>query len=280
LDIKIRRGELPFLRGPRILGFEVSGVVCAVGKNVTKFKPGDEVFCMVNTGGAAEYTAAAEEAVAFKPRRLTHVEAASIPMACLASYQSLIEKAHMRRGDRVLIHGGSGGVGSIAIQFAKIMGAFVATTCSTKNVDFCKLTGADIVVDYTKEKFEDVLGKGTMDICLETVGAENLKRSYSVLKPSTGRLVALQYGVSTAIYHFITSRLKGPKFYPVLVDSSRGDQLERLADLFEKGEMKPVVGQVLLLSQAKEGHEILESGRVRGKVVFTVETVSIVEGTQ
>src|SRR5438093_11981563 len=163
LDSKIRNGEfkriLPY-RLPLILGHDVAGVVARVGSRVRRFKPGDEVYARPadgRIGAFAEFIAINEEDVAVKPKALTMEEAASMPLVGLTAWQALIERANLKEGQRVLIHAGSGGLGTFAIQLAKHVGAIVATTTSTENIDLVKRLGADIVIDYKKDRFEDVL---------------------------------------------------------------------------------------------------------------------------
>ena len=194
LDSKIRDGEfkliLPY-RLPLILGNELAGVVVRVGPRIVRFKPGDEVYARPDKdriGTFAEYIAMHEDDVALKPKMLTMVEAASIPLVGLTAWQVLIEKAHLKKGQKVLIHAGSGGVGTFAIQLAKHLGATVATTTSTANVDLVKSLGADIVIDYKKEDFENVLHN--YDVVLNSLGKETLEKSLQVLKPG-GQLISI-----------------------------------------------------------------------------------------
>src|SRR3989475_8870392 len=194
LDAKIRDGEfklfLPY-RFPLILGNEVAGVVVRVGSRVQRFKPGDEVYARPDDdriGAFAECIAIREDAVAIKPKRLTMEEAASIPLVGLTAWQALVERANLKAGQKVLIHAGSGGVGTMAVQLAKHLGAIVATTTSTANLDWVKGLGADIVIDYRKDDFETI--SRDCDVVLDTLGGEALDKSLRVLKPG-GKLVSL-----------------------------------------------------------------------------------------
>src|SRR5881392_3494336 len=187
LDSKIRDGEfkliLPY-RLPLILGNDVAGVVVRVGSNVRRFKLGDEVYARPHKdriGAFAEFISMNEDDVALKPKELTMEEAASIPLVGLTAWQALIERANLKKGQKVLIHAGSGGVGTFAIQLAKHVGATVATTTSTANIDLVKSLGADVVVDYTKEDFEKVLSG--YDVVLNSLGKDTLEKSLKVLKP-------------------------------------------------------------------------------------------------
>src|SRR5256884_9603377 len=187
LDSKVRNGEfkriLPY-RLPVILGHDVAGVVVRIGSRVRRFKPGDEVYARPadgRIGAFAEFIAIKEDDVAVKPKALTMEEAASIPLVGLTAWQALIERANLKQGQKVLIHAGSGGVGTFAIQLAKHVGATVATTTSTANVDLVRSLGADIMIDYMKQDFADVLRD--YDVVLNSLDAETLEKSLRVLKP-------------------------------------------------------------------------------------------------
>ena len=194
LDSKIRNGEfklfLPY-RLPLILGNDVAGVVVRVGSRVRRFKPGDEVYARPDKdriGTFAEFIAMKEDAVAIKPKALTMEEAASIPLVGLTAWQVLIERANLKKGQKVLIHAGSGGVGTFAIQLAKHVGAVVATTTSTANLAWVKAHGADIVIDYRKDDFATILRD--YDVVLNSLGGEVLEKSFQVLKPG-GKLISI-----------------------------------------------------------------------------------------
>src|SRR5437660_7550098 len=187
LDSKIRDGEfkliLPY-RLPLILGNDVAGVVVRVGSKVRRFKPGDAVYARPHQdriGTFAEFIAMNEADVALKPKNLTIEEAASIPVVGLTAWQVLVERANLKQGQKVLIHAGSGGVGTVAIQLAKHLGASVATTTSTANLEWVKRLGADLVIDYRKDDFENILQD--YDVVLNSLGPETLEKSLRVLKP-------------------------------------------------------------------------------------------------
>src|SRR4029079_12800012 len=194
LDSKIRNGEFKlFLRYrlPLILGHAVAGFVVRVGSRVRRFKPGDEVYARPadgRIGAFAEFIAIAEEDVAIKPKALSMAEAASIPLVGLTAWQALVERANLRKGQKVLIHAGSGGVGTFAIQLAKHLGATVAATTSTANVELVKSLGADVVVDYKKQDFEKILSG--YDVVLNSLDSDTLQTSMSVLKPG-GKLISI-----------------------------------------------------------------------------------------
>src|SRR5205823_668094 len=200
LDAKIRDGEfkrfLPY-RFPLILGNDVAGIVVRVGSHVRHFKPGDEVYARPDTdriGAFAECIAIQEDAVAKKPKSLTMEEAASIPLVGLTAWQVLVERAHLKTGQKVLIHAGSGGVGIVATQLAKHLGATVATTTSTANLEWVKRLGADIVIDYRKDDFEQILHD--YDVVLNSLGGETLEKSLRVLK-QIGRASCRERGERT-----------------------------------------------------------------------------------
>ncbi len=194
LDAKIRNGEfrliLPY-RLPLVLGNDVAGVVVRVGPNVRRFKPGDEVYArpdQARIGTFAEFIAVNQHSLAVKPHNLSMEQAASIPLVALTAWQTLVETAKIKKGQKVLIHAGSGGVGTIAIQLAKHLGAFVATTTSTSNVSWVKALGADVVIDYQKQDFSTVLGD--YDVVINSLGTETLEKSLQVLKPG-GQLISI-----------------------------------------------------------------------------------------
>src|SRR5437762_12806066 len=195
LDSKIRNGEFKlFLRYrlPLILGHDVAGVVVRVGSQVRRFKPGDEVYARPadgRIGAFAEFIAIKEDDVAVKPKALTMEEAASIPLVGLTAWQALIERANLKHGQKVLIHAGAGGVGTFAIQLAKHVGATVATTTSTANMDLIRSLGADVVIDYKKEDFADVL-RDDYDVVLNSLDKVTLEKSLRVLKPG-GQLISI-----------------------------------------------------------------------------------------
>lgn len=194
LDAKISKGEfrliLPY-RLPLVLGNDVAGVVVRVGSGVRRFKPGDEVYARPDQdriGAFAEFIAVKEDSLALKPANLSMTEAASIPLVSLTAWQVLVDTAKLKKGQKVLIHAGSGGVGTLAIQLAKHLGAFVATTTGTSNVEWVKALGADVVIDYRKQDFETVLRD--YDVVLNSLGSDVLEKSLQVLKPG-GQLISI-----------------------------------------------------------------------------------------
>ncbi|WCK01321.1 NADP-dependent oxidoreductase [Agrobacterium tumefaciens] len=292
LDNKIRDGEfkliLPY-RLPLVLGNDVAGVVVRVGANVRKFKPGDEVYARPaqgRIGTFAEYIAIDEADVALKPNNLTMEEAASIPLVTLTAWQVLVERANVQKGQKVLIHAGSGGVGTVAIQLAKHLGAYVATTTSTGNIDLVKSLGADSVVDYKKDDFEKVL-RG-YDVVLNSLGKDTLEKSLAVLKPG-GKLISIsgppdpdfarQNGLGwplRQVMRLLSSgiRRKSKRLgvsYSFLFMTANGGQLEKIASLIEAGDIRPVVDRVFPFEKTNEALDHVQTGRAKGKVVIAVK---------
>ena len=291
LDSKIRNGEfkriLPY-RLPLSLGHDVAGVVRRVGSRVRRFKPGDEVYARPadgRIGAFAEFIAINEDDVAIRPKALTMEEAASIPLVGLTAWQVLIERAHLERGQKVLIHAGSGGVGTFAIQLAKHVGATVATTTGTANVDLVKRLGADIVIDYTKEDFADVLRD--YDVVLQSLDKATLEKSLRVLKAG-GQVISISgppdaafarsIGASWvlkmimgALSYGITAKAKRRQtHYSFLFMRANGGQLTQITSLIDDAIIRPVVDRVFPFPSTKEAMAYVESGRAKGKVVVSV----------
>ncbi len=291
LDSKIRSGEfkliLPY-RLPIILGHDVAGVVVRVGSRVRRFKPGDEVYARPadgRIGAFAEFIAIDEEDVALKPKALTMEEAASIPLVGLTAWQTLIERANLKKGQKVLIHAGSGGVGTVAIQLAKHVGATVATTTSTANVDLVRSLGADIVIDYKKEDFADVLRE--YDVVLNSLDKVTLEKSLRVLS-SGGQLISISgppdaafartIGASWALRTIMSVlsygiRAKAKRrhvHYSFLFMRANGGQLTEITSLIDRGIIRPVVDRVFAFASTKEALAYVESGRAKGKVVVSL----------
>jgi alcohol dehydrogenase len=291
LDSKIRNGEfkliLPY-RPPLILGHDVAGVVVRVGSRVRRFTPGDEVYARPadgRIGAFAEFIAINEEDVALKPRALTMEEAASIPLVGLTAWQALIERANLKNGQKVLIHAGSGGVGTFAIQLAKHVGATVATTTSTANVDLVRRLGADVVIDYKKDDFADVLRD--YDVVLNSLDKMTLEKSLRVLKPG-GQLISISgppdaafarsIGASWVLRTIIgvlnyriraKAKHRGAQ-YSFLFMRANGDQLTKITSLIDDGIIRPVVDRVFPFASTKEAMAYVEAGRAKGKVVVSL----------
>src|SRR5688572_27099076 len=291
LDAKIRDGELKLIlpyRLPLILGNDVAGVVVRVGSRVRGFKSGDEVYARPNQdriGTFAELIAMNEADVALKPRNLTMEEAASIPLVGLTAWQALIERANLKRGQKVLIHAGSGGVGTFAIQLAKHVGATVATTTSTDNVDLVRSLGADVVIDYKKEDFAEVLRD--YDVVLQSLDKVTLEKSLRVLKPG-GQLISISgppdgafarsIGASWvlrmimgALSYGITAKAKRRQaHYSFLFMRASGGQLTEITSLIDDGIIRPVVDRIFPFASTKEAMAYVEAGHAKGKVVVSL----------
>jgi NADPH:quinone reductase-like Zn-dependent oxidoreductase len=292
LDAKIRDGEfkliLPY-RLPLILGNDVAGIVVRVGSKVSRFKPGDEVYARPDKdriGAFAQFIAMNEADVAMKPKNLTMEEAASIPLVALTAWQVLVERANLQKGQKVLIHAGSGGVGTIAIQLAKYLGAVVATTTSTSNVDLVKSLGADVVIDYKTQNFEEVLKD--YDVVLNSLGTDTLEKSLRALKPG-GKLISIsgppdpafakQNGSGWLLQQVMRLlsfgiRRKSKRHqvsYSFLFMTANGGQLGKITALIEAGVIKPVVDRVFRFEKANEALAYVETGRAKGKVVIALK---------
>ncbi|MEX0172502.1 NADP-dependent oxidoreductase [Streptomyces sp. LMG1-1-1.1] len=292
LDFKIRDGGskaiLPY-RLPLVLGNDLAGVVAEVGSDVTRFAVGDEVYARPDKdriGTFAELIAVHQDDLAPKPATLTMAEAASLPLVALTSWQALIEKAQVRPGQKVLIHAGSGGVGTIALQLARQLGAHVATTASAANAALVKELGADVVVDYRTQDFEEVLDG--YDVVLDTLGGETLEKSLRVLKPG-GKAISIagppdadfarELGANPVLRQAMNAlswktrrhaKRRGVT-YSFLFMKAEGDQLRELTRLIDAGEIRPVVDRVFPFDQTREAMEYAENGRAKaGKVVITM----------
>ena len=247
---------------PLIPGYDIAGVVEKTGANVTKLKVGDAVYGYPTFGGGwADYVTVKEWEVAAKPKSLTFVEAAAVPMGALTAWQALVDVAKLQAGQTILIHGGSGGVGSFAIQIAKARGARVIATASTANQDLLKQLGADVPVDYTKTKFEDVAKD--VDSVLDPVGRETLARSYGVVKKG-GIVMSLVARPDPAELEKRGIRGASISAHPDAQD------LAEIAQLIDAGKIKPIVTQVLPLSEAIAAQQQAATHHTRGKVVLRI----------
>ncbi|WP_439583755.1 NADP-dependent oxidoreductase [Dyadobacter bucti] len=291
LDSKIKSGEfkmiLPY-QFPLTLGHDAAGKVVQVGKNVKHFKVGDPVYARpadFHIGTFAQYIAINENDVALKPKNISMEEAASIPLVALTVWQALVEIGNVQKGQKVFIQAGSGGVGTIAIQLAKYLGATVATTASEKSFDTLKSLGADVLINYKKQDFENVLQD--YDLVLYSQDTATLKKSLNVLKPG-GKLISIS-GPPTPdfaraigapwyikmILSLISSsvRKKADKLgvqYSFLFMRANGKQLHEITKLIESGDIRPVVDKVFPFAQTNEALAYVESGRAKGKVVVKV----------
>jgi 2-desacetyl-2-hydroxyethyl bacteriochlorophyllide A dehydrogenase len=250
---------------PHTMGYDVSGVIVELGSKVSNFKKGDEVYSRPTgniAGTIADYTVVNEKEIALKPVNITHEEAASIPLAGLTAWQALTSKGNLQKGQKVLIHAGSGGVGSLAIQMAKQLGAYVASTTSTTNVDMVKKLGADEIIDYKEENFEDALSE--YDLVIDMMGGEILEKSFKVLKKG-GTLISIKGQDSNEL----------AKKYGVHFDSffmwPSGDMLNQFNRFISDGVLKPVIDRSYSIDQIQEAYDYLQTGRVKGKVVIAVK---------
>ncbi len=292
LDSKIRDGEfkliLPY-RLPLILGHDVAGVVVKVGPHVRQFKPGDEVYARVDDfriGTFAEFVPVKETSLAFKPANLTMEEAASIPLVGLTAWQALIEKAGLKKGQKVFIQAGSGGVGTFAIQLARHLGATVATTTSSSNTALVQGLGADIVVDYRTQDFEEALHD--YDVVLNSQDGPTLVKSLRVLKAG-GQLISISgppdpaFGKEIAAPGFVRlvmrllsasvrrkARSRGIG-YTFLFMKANGTQLQEITRLIEGGAIRPVVDKVFPFQSTNEALAYIAAGRAKGKVVIKIK---------
>jgi NADPH:quinone reductase-like Zn-dependent oxidoreductase len=247
---------------PLIPGYDIAGVVEKTGANVTKLKVGDAVYGYPTFGGGwADYVTVKEGEVSAKPRSLKFVEAAAVPMGALTAWQALVDVAKLQPGQTVLVHGGSGGVGSFAIQIAKTRGARVIATASTANQDLLKQLGADVAVDYTKTKFEDVAKD--VDAVLDPVGKETLARSYGLVKKG-GIVISL-----VARPDPVELEKRGIHGAAISVHPD-AEYLAEIARLIDAGKVKPVVTQVLPLSEAIAAQQQAATHHTRGKVVLRI----------
>ena len=247
---------------PLIPGYDIAGVVEKTGANVTKLKVGDAVYGYPTFGGGwAEYVTVQEWEVAAKPASLNFVEAAAVPMVALTAWQALVDVAKLQAGQTILIHGGSGGVGSFAVQIAKALGARVIATASTTNQDLLKQLGADEAVDYTKTRFEDIAKD--VDAVLDPVGKETLARSYGVVKKG-GIVMSLVAGPDPVELKKRGIRGAGISVHP------DADDLTEIGHLIDAGKIKPIVTQILPLSEAITAQRQAATHHTRGKVVLRI----------
>jgi NADPH:quinone reductase-like Zn-dependent oxidoreductase len=268
LDWKVRAGRMKdFVQHklPLIPGWDVSGVVEEIGLGVSQFEKGDEVFAMADPtrdGAYADYIAVRATVLVLKPKSLHHVKAAAIPLATVAAWRSLFDLGQLEAGQRVLIHGGSGGVGHFAVQLARWKGAYVFATASTANQELLRHLGAHVTIDYTKQCFEDVASK--IDIVLDTIGGETQERSWQALRKG-GTLVSLVQAPSQEKANENGVRAA------MVSNSPNAAWLAEIAKLIDSGTLKPTIDRVLPLSEARRAHELSESGHVRGKIVLRVK---------
>ncbi|MEQ1666704.1 MAG: NADP-dependent oxidoreductase, partial [Bdellovibrionales bacterium] len=291
LDTKIKTGEFKLLlpyKFPLILGHDVAGIVTKVGSKVSRFKVGDEVFARpadFKIGTFAEYIAINENDIALKPATITMEEAASFPLVALTVWQAFVEKANLKKGQKVFVQAGSGGVGTIAIQLAKHLGATVATTTSADNFDLVKSLGADIVIDYKTQDFETILKD--YDLVLNSQDGKTLEKSLKILK-SGGKVISIsgppdatfakEIGLSwfmKAAVFFLSRKVKkqAKKLnvnYSFLFMQANGKQLSEISSLIEAGVIRPIIDKIFPFEQTNEAMSYVASGRAKGKVIVKV----------
>ena len=271
IDWKLRYGYLEdkfAFDFPIVLGWDAAGIVTEVGGNVSSFKEGDRVFVrpeLTNRGTYAEYTTAKADLIAEIPENISFEEAAAVPLAGLTAYQCLVDVGKLESGNKVLIHAGAGGVGSFGIQIAKNMGAYVATTGSTKNVEFLKSLGADEVIDYTKDDFSQILED--YDLVIDTLGGEIQDKSLNILKKG-GKLVSIVGEPDQEKADELEINAQSHWLIP------DGEELANLAEMMKNQNLKPVVGTVFPFSEQglKDAHELSETHHARGKIVIKVRS--------
>lgn len=267
VDWKIREGYLQQMipyKFPLTLGWDVSGVVEIVGDRVTRFKPGDAVFSrpdIARNGTYAEYVAIRESELAHKPQTISHVEAATLPLAGIAAWESIVTTAQVGAGQRVLIHAASGGVGSIAVQLAKARGAHVIATTSEKNRALVKSIGADEVIDYRTQKFQEVVRD--VDAVLDTIGGQVQEASWQVLRRG-GILVSI---ISTPPE--AKAKALGVRSAFLFIQSNAAI-LAQLAEMVESGKLRPLVGAEFALQDIAKAHALSQSGHAVGKIALYV----------
>jgi len=292
VDFKLRDGKVKVLLQydmPLIMGNDCAGVVTEVGSKVIRFKIGDEIYARVpktRIGTFAEYIAIAEDAVALKPKNISFEEAASIPLVGLTSYQILHDVMKLKSGEKILIQAGAGGIGTFAIQLAKTLGAFVATTASDAGFELVKSLGADKVINYKSENFEDIL-QG-YDAVYDTLGGESLEKAFEILKPG-GKIVSVsgfpnarfarerKLGfLKTFIFSILTRKItKLEKLHDATYTfhfmSDSGTQLEIIRKLIEEEKIKPVIDKVFQFSETQDALNYSESGRAKRKVIIKLK---------
>jgi NADPH:quinone reductase-like Zn-dependent oxidoreductase len=266
VDAKMREGKYPVVTEkdlPYVLGRDVSGEIAAADDDVSSFLIGDAVFAFLSPkhGGYEEFVLAKSDVVAAMPKSLDAIGAAAVPLAGITAWQGLFDHGSLRSGQRVLIHGGAGGVGHFAIQFAKAKGAWVATTVSSSDKDFVSDLGADQVIDYKSEKFEDSIEP--VDLVFDLIGGETQQRSFSIVKPGGALISTLQEPDKgrTAELNIRVGRYTA---------QPNGAQLQEIAELIDQGKVKVVVAGTFELREAAEAQAALKDKHLRGKVVLKI----------
>lgn len=292
LDSKLKSGEFKLLlpyKFPFILGHDLAGIVVEIGSKVKNFKVGDEIFSRVpdfQIGTFAEFIAIDENFVAPKPKNISMEEAASIPLVGLTVWQAFLENAKLKKGQKVFIQAGSGGVGTFAIQLAKHLGAFVATTTSKKNFELVKQLGADVVIDYKTQDFENILKD--YDLVLNSQDQKTLEKSLRILKPG-GKLISIsgppdkdfakEIGMNFLMKFVISllsrkTKKEAKKLnvdYSFLFMQANGNQLTQISKLIESGIIKPIIDKIFPFEQTNDAINYVESGRAKGKIIIKIK---------
>lgn len=273
IDLKTRRGqgmaEKLKEENPMILGWDIAGEIIKTGNEVKNFKAGDTVFGTVNFPGLgntyAEYVAVPASQIALKPENISFEEAAGATQSPLTAWQALIDTGHIKKGDKVLIHGASGGVGNYAVQIAKHTGAYVIATASGPHKDFVMNLGADEFIDYRTQRFEERMNK--VDFILDPIGGDNFIRSLEVLKPE-GIIVLLPSDKKEAADRAAQER-NIKNYYHILMHSS-GEEMKTIARLLKEGNLKSYIAEVFPFDRIQDAHKKMESGGQTGKIVVTI----------
>ncbi|RSK26578.1 NAD(P)-dependent alcohol dehydrogenase [Bacillus sp. HMF5848] len=285
LDWKIRKGELRWVTGkkfPIILGHDVSGTIVKVGRCVKRFKPGDPVFCMIDanikpslhgfakSGSFADYCVTREDTLAIRPSSITPTDAAAVPLAALTAYKAIIKKGKLQSGQKILINGASGGVGTFAVQLARWKGAHVTAVCSRPNFDMVSSLGADQMIDYTKRNF--LKSQMKYDVIFDVIANSSFGKCKHILKDD-GVYISNIANPTTIIGDFlfpIKKRFISKKRHTFNWVKPNGQHLEQIGELIEKKELTPIVDRIYPLSHIQEAHTYCESNRTRGKVVLSM----------
>jgi NADPH:quinone reductase-like Zn-dependent oxidoreductase len=264
VDWKIREGHLGKIPLPTIMGSDFSGDIEALGPGITDYRAGEPILGVVaeDSGSYAEYAVAPVAQITEKPANIEYVQAAALPVASLTAWQALFDKAHLERGQKVLIHAASGGVGSFAVQFAKWKGAIVVGTSSAQHAAFVRKLGADEVINYHAQRFEEVVRDA--DVVLDTIGGETQARSWKVLKRG-GTLVSIVQPPSKE-----QPAAHGVRGEFLISDQTRKDELATIVQLVSSGRVKVHVATVLPLSEARKAQELSQAGHTEGKIVLRV----------
>jgi len=265
VDWKIRGGlgERLGLKLPIMLGGEIAGTIEKVGDEVRDFEEGDAVYGIITSGGYAEYAIAKKGDIAPKPKSLDFENAAAIPLGALTAWQAIFDLANLSRGQRIVIAGASGGVGSLAVQLAKAKGAFVIGIASGRNKEFVRDLGADEFVDYTKQKFEEVVKD--VDVVFDAVGGDTFERAFQTLKKGGFLVTSVEFPSAEKAQEFAVKTAR--VFY-----KPNAKQLAEITRLVDEGKLKAHISTILPLAEVKKAHRLSESGHTRGKIVLQVRS--------